>query len=54
MRDSDRYAMQALRENSYPFLGMIVLRQHRMVVVGRQEGFITSDRLVLILLTRLL
>jgi len=37
---------QALRENSYPFLAMIVLRQHRMVVVGRQEGFITSDRLV--------
>ena len=32
--------LQALRESTYPCLAMIVLRQHRMVVVGRQEGFI--------------
>jgi len=37
---------QALRENSYPFLAMIVLRQNRMVVVGRQEGLIQSEALV--------
>ena len=37
---------QALRENTYPFLAMIVLRQHRMVVVGRQEGLVQSDTLV--------
>ena len=36
---------QALRENTYPFLSLIVLRQHRMVVVARQEGILTSDRL---------
>lgn len=28
----------ALRESSYPALCVVVLRQHRMVVVGRQEG----------------
>jgi len=37
---------QALRETSYPFLAMIVLRQHRMVVVARQEGVIQPDALV--------
>ena len=37
---------QALRENSYPFLAMIVLRQHRMVVVGRQEGLMEPEALV--------
>ena len=37
---------QALRENTYPFLAMIVLRQHRMVVVGRQEGLVEADTLV--------
>ena len=31
---------KALRESTYPCLAMIVLRQNRMVVVGRQEGFI--------------
>ena len=31
---------QALRESTYPCLAMIVLRQNRMVVVGRREGFI--------------
>ena len=29
---------EALRESTYPFLAIIVLRQNRMVVVGRQEG----------------
>ena len=36
---------QALRENTYPFLSLIVLRQHRMVVVARQEGMIRPDSL---------
>ena len=36
---------QALRENSYPFLALIVLRQHRMVVVARQEGLLQADQL---------
>ena len=36
---------QALRENSYPFLALIVLRQHRMVVVARQEGMVRPDSL---------
>jgi len=34
---------QALRESTYPCLAMIVLRQNRMVVVGRQEGFIQAE-----------
>ena len=29
---------QALRENTYPFLALIVLRQNRMTVVARIEG----------------
>jgi len=33
---------QTLRESTYPCLAMIVLRQHRMVVVGRQEGFVQA------------
>ena len=37
---------QALRENSYPALAVIVLRQHRMVVVGRQEGHVPATQLV--------
>ena len=36
---------QALRENTYPFLALIVLRQHRMVVVARQEGMVQPDSL---------
>jgi len=36
---------QALRENSYPFLALIVLRQHRMVVVARQEGLSQPQQL---------
>merc|ERR1719242_2272699 len=36
---------QALRENSYPFLALIVLRQHRMVVVARQEGLVQADQM---------
>ena len=37
---------EALRESTYPFLAVIVLRQHRMVVVGRQEGYIQPQPLV--------
>jgi len=37
---------EALRESTYPFLGVVVLRQHRMVVVGRQEGFIQPEPLL--------
>jgi FAS-associated factor 2 len=29
---------QALRENTYPFLALIVLRQNKMTVVARIEG----------------
>ena len=29
---------QALRENTYPFLALIVLRDNRMTVVARIEG----------------
>jgi FAS-associated factor 2 len=37
---------EALRESTYPFLAVVVLRQHRMVVVGRQEGYIQAQPLV--------
>lgn len=37
---------QALRENTYPFLALIVLRQNRMTVVARIEGPIESGDLV--------
>eukprot|EP00092_Neocalanus_flemingeri_P023036 GFUD01024970.1.p1 GENE.GFUD01024970.1~~GFUD01024970.1.p1 ORF type:complete len:449 (+),score=165.34 GFUD01024970.1:71-1417(+) len=37
---------QALRENTYPFMAMIVLRQNRMVVVGRREGMVQADAMV--------
>ena len=37
---------QALRENTYPFLAMIVLRQNRMVVVGRREGMVQLENMV--------
>ena len=33
---------QALRESTYPFLALIVLRQNRMMVVGRVEGVISG------------
>ncbi|KAH8020423.1 hypothetical protein HPB51_001721 [Rhipicephalus microplus] len=38
---------QALRENTYPFLAMIVLRDHRMTVVGRLEGLMEPDTVLL-------
>ncbi len=31
---------QALRESTYPFLALIVLRQNKMMVVGRVEGYL--------------
>lgn len=38
---------QALRENCYPFLAVIVLRENRMTVVARLEGPVKSRELVL-------
>jgi FAS-associated factor 2 len=38
---------QALRESTYPFLAVIVLRQNRMMVVGRVEGHVEAEPLVL-------
>ena len=47
VRKTEGYKVsQALRETSYPFLAMIVLRQHRMVVVSRQEGIVEPDAMV--------
>lgn len=37
---------QALRESTYPFLAVIVLRQNRMMVVGRVEGSVATGPLV--------
>ncbi|XP_074865534.1 FAS-associated factor 2 isoform X2 [Carettochelys insculpta] len=37
---------QALRENTYPFLAMIMLKDRRMTVVGRLEGLIRPDDLI--------
>ena len=37
---------EALRESTYPFLAVIVLRQNRMVVVGRREGSIEPTPLI--------
>lgn len=36
---------QALRENTYPFLAMIMLKDHKMTVVGRLEGVIQPEDL---------
>lgn len=37
---------QALRENTYPFLAMIMLKDRKMTVVGRLEGLIQSEDLL--------
>lgn len=37
---------QALRENTYPFLAMIMLKDRRMTVVGRLEGLIQPEDLI--------
>ncbi|KAK8780723.1 hypothetical protein V5799_017934 [Amblyomma americanum] len=37
---------QALRENTYPFLAVIVLREHRMTVVGRLEGLMEPETVI--------
>jgi len=37
---------QALKENSYPFLALIVLRDNRMTVVSRIEGPIGQHSLL--------
>jgi hypothetical protein len=37
---------QAMRESSYPFLALVVLRQNRMMIVARFEGLVTADVLV--------
>lgn len=37
---------QALRENTYPFLAMIMLKDRKMTVVGRLEGVIQPEDLI--------
>ncbi|XP_064489136.1 FAS-associated factor 2-like [Ornithodoros turicata] len=37
---------QALRENTYPFLAVIVLRENRMTVVGRLEGYMEAGTVI--------
>nr|CAG4644200.1 EOG090X0B12 [Lepidurus arcticus] len=37
---------QALRENTYPFLALVVLRLNKMTVVGRLEGYLGPEVLV--------
>lgn len=37
---------QALRENTYPFLALVVQREFRMTVVGRIEGFVEPECLL--------
>lgn len=37
---------QALRENTYPFLAMIMLKDRKMTVVGRLEGLIQPEELI--------
>lgn len=37
---------QALKESTYPFLAVIVLRQNKMMVVGRMEGFVDNGSLL--------
>jgi len=50
-RQEGHRVSQALRENAYPFLAVIVLRQNRMVVVARIEGNISAPALVERLMT---
>ena len=38
---------QALRENTYPFLAVVVLRENRMTVVARIEGPIGRNAILL-------
>ena len=37
---------QAMRESSYPFLALVVLRQNRMMIVARFEGFVAVEQLL--------
>nr|CAG4652067.1 EOG090X0B12 [Triops cancriformis] len=37
---------QALRENTYPFLALVVLRLNKMTIVGRLEGYVGPELLV--------
>ncbi|MEQ2167195.1 hypothetical protein GOODEAATRI_001629 [Goodea atripinnis] len=37
---------QALRENTYPFLAIIMLKDRKMTVVGRLEGVIQPEDLI--------
>ena len=37
---------QAMRESTYPFLALVVLRQSKMMIVGRFEGCVSSSDLV--------
>ncbi len=36
----------ALRESTYPFLGLVCMRENRMALVLRQEGFCSADQLI--------
>lgn len=42
----DSLVSQALRENTYPFLAMIMLKDRKMTVVGRLEGVIQPEDLI--------
>uniref|UniRef100_A0A8C7J5G8 Fas associated factor family member 2 n=1 Tax=Oncorhynchus kisutch TaxID=8019 RepID=A0A8C7J5G8_ONCKI len=42
----DDFLSQALRENTYPFLAIIMLKDRKMTVVGRLEGLIQSEDLL--------
>lgn len=37
---------QSLRESHYPFLAVIVLKEHKMCIVGRVEGLNQPDMLL--------
>jgi FAS-associated factor 2 len=37
---------QAMRESTYPFLALVVLRQSKMMIVGRFEGYVSATDLV--------
>lgn len=37
---------QSLRESHYPFLAVIVLKENRMTIVGRLEGFNNPEMLI--------
>jgi FAS-associated factor 2 len=44
--DEGHRVSQALRESTYPFLAVTVLRQNRMMIVGRIEGLVSTPVLI--------